>query len=368
MPHNVQTGAQPVRKAEATPAIVHRLHDMVTEEVSLVDRPANKRPFLVVKNEGMNMPHGAEVVAGPNGALTAKPTALTPPAPAQTTKASLSLTKVAQDALANVIADCLAAMTDAQKMVEGATLVETEEEMDAGDVADTLMTCAEDIEDALYSMFGDADVDAQAASTEETAPPGATTPVAQQAPPLDFGKRFEVRRAKRVIAKVEASQLIGTTIQKYGRKLKKERAMRLQQAMTLLSSVISEVMPAVSAAAGEVDTTKAKPPMPPAKDDDVDPKTGKPKKKPGAGAAPAAPPPGAATKSETAEDVTKRVSVLEVELKKANEALASLRKNVTPSNATTVEGTPERVDDGFSWPMDMNSPIEKPGSKNRFGE
>jgi len=53
---------------------LHRLRDIVVEEVSLVDRAANKRRFLVVKRSG-DMPEdenlGAEVVPDDNGGLNA---------------------------------------------------------------------------------------------------------------------------------------------------------------------------------------------------------------------------------------------------------------------------------------------------------
>lgn len=56
-----------------------RLEDLVVEEVSIVDRPANQRRFLTVKNEdGMN-PKGAEIVKDENGNLVTEPnTAQTP--------------------------------------------------------------------------------------------------------------------------------------------------------------------------------------------------------------------------------------------------------------------------------------------------
>lgn len=74
---------------DASKKQVHRLEDLLVEEVSIVDRPANKRPFLMVKSaEGGE--RGAEVVPGEGGALvtetTPTPPAATPPAPAPTQK------------------------------------------------------------------------------------------------------------------------------------------------------------------------------------------------------------------------------------------------------------------------------------------
>lgn len=66
------------------PAQVFRLTDMVVEEVSAVDRAANKRTFLLVKSASGAAPVDGEVVAGENGELTVTkaPGDETPPAPA----------------------------------------------------------------------------------------------------------------------------------------------------------------------------------------------------------------------------------------------------------------------------------------------
>lgn len=49
---------------------VHRLEDLLVEEVSIVDRPANKRRFLAIKNEG-GMSKQVQVQVGEDGKLTA---------------------------------------------------------------------------------------------------------------------------------------------------------------------------------------------------------------------------------------------------------------------------------------------------------
>lgn len=53
---------------------VHRLEELLVEEVSIVDRPANKRRFLTVKSEEA-MQHGKEIVKDENGNLVTEPTA-----------------------------------------------------------------------------------------------------------------------------------------------------------------------------------------------------------------------------------------------------------------------------------------------------
>lgn len=61
-------------KKDAAPAADHavfRLTDMIVEEVSAVDRAANKRTFILVKNaDGVSTPVTGEVVTSPSGELT----------------------------------------------------------------------------------------------------------------------------------------------------------------------------------------------------------------------------------------------------------------------------------------------------------
>lgn len=62
---------------------VTRLVELEVQEISLVDRPANQRKFLVVKSASGDspMPHGAELTHDGKGGLTA-PAAKTDPEPA----------------------------------------------------------------------------------------------------------------------------------------------------------------------------------------------------------------------------------------------------------------------------------------------
>jgi len=57
---------------------VHRLEDLLVEEVSIVDRPANKRRFLAIKNEGGM---SKQVQVGDDGKLTASGDVPQPAAP-----------------------------------------------------------------------------------------------------------------------------------------------------------------------------------------------------------------------------------------------------------------------------------------------
>lgn len=64
-------------KAKRNPEQVYRLRDLEVQEVSLVDRPANQRKFLIVKSENTEneMPKGTELHKNAEGELEDKPEA-----------------------------------------------------------------------------------------------------------------------------------------------------------------------------------------------------------------------------------------------------------------------------------------------------
>jgi len=357
---------------------VHRLHEMITEEVSMVDRAANRRKFLIVKREGDAMPTGAAVTAGPNG-LTTTPAGgagatTTPAADAQpTTKAGATLTKDAQKALADCMDEVLSQLEDAQKLIDGAKIVDDETQMDAGPIVEAMMGAAEMCEDACYATTGQQEPPAEEAGEGAAAPPQQPN---QPGPPLTmgFGKRLAVLQAKRVINKAANAALLRESLAKYGSKMKKERLVRFQQAIDILSSLLGEVVPPAP-----VDTSKAKG-APAAADD--------PKKKKPVPATPTGPsadntPPGAMApnkgktgKADDAEipaavakqltDLQAQVAGLTQQIKKNAESTAAARDAVASSNAAPVEGAPRVVSD-VSWPLDMNDSIEDEKSPNRFG-
>jgi hypothetical protein len=90
----------------------HRLTDILTKEVSIVDRPANRRPFLLVKNEG-GMPQEIKP-DGKGGFVTETPAV----EPAVEVPAGLTVTKATREALVSTI-EKLTAL--ANSTVEGAS-------------------------------------------------------------------------------------------------------------------------------------------------------------------------------------------------------------------------------------------------------
>nr|WP_241768639.1 hypothetical protein [Myxococcus xanthus] len=106
-------------------ASVHRLVDMVVEEVSLVDRAANKHRFLLVKRDGDTMDDAPQDTSQAEGANSAA---------SDTSKADDALLATAQQALEAVttLVEALAS-TDG---IDGVRVVEVAQHLRA--LADTL--------------------------------------------------------------------------------------------------------------------------------------------------------------------------------------------------------------------------------------
>lgn len=319
---------------------VHRLHDMLVEEVSLVDRAANRRKFLLVKRDAMGA--GAQITAKPDGTYTAAGGGGSAPAPntnapapapgaSSTTKASVTLTEEAKGALMEMSQTCIDLCTEALDLCKNAKVVEPGEPMDAQACLDLFAECIGEMEDTIAATFG---VDDEMEG-EGVPPPaeGAAAPVTANAPPLS--KRLELARAQRVLAKAQLEKLGRGLVAKYGARMKKERLLRFQNALNALVAIANEVMPPAP-----VDKTRPAAPV-------------------------AAPPKGAATaptdvaKGAPVADVSKHPTVVELQkqLKAATEKLAALEKSVQPSNAAAVDagsaGKP--AGDDFTWPLDMNA-------------
>jgi hypothetical protein len=371
--------------ASHDPSTVHRLSDMETEEVSLVDRAANKRKFLIVKAEGVPMPQ--EVTARPDGTFTAgAPAPAAPPAaavaPTATTKAGAKLTADAQSALSDLVGMVIDAMTKAQEEIASAEVVETEAEMSADSICEMLSTCAEQCEDACAALVGldemeqDEPLEGEPPTDAQVAEPKAAN---QPGPPLtmSMGKRLDVRLAKRTIAKAHGTHEGRTLLMKYGAKMRKDRFDRFQSALGVLSSIIGEVSPAMSA-----DLLKAKKkPMPPGAPEAGAPEeTGKavkpaavPAPPPGGPQAPNTPPgalaPPGKKKPGAPEPAAKsdHEIALEGTITKLAKQLETLQAPPGRSNAIPVEKSAPAQRDGFSWPMDMNFAPDDDSSGNRFG-
>ncbi|MCP3104274.1 hypothetical protein LZ198_35965 [Myxococcus sp. K15C18031901] len=142
------------------PASVHRLVDMVVEEVSLVDRAANKHRFLLVKRDGDTMDDAPQDTSQAEGASTTSDTA----------KAGDAVLAAAQQALEAVttLVEALAS-TDG---IDGVRVVE---------VAQHLRTLADALENEDEDDEEDVEARAKAANPAPPPQPAAAAP----APSLD---------------------------------------------------------------------------------------------------------------------------------------------------------------------------------------
>jgi len=276
----------PTAPSVDTPPNIHRLTSMEVEEVSLVDRAANKRTFLLVKRHATEktapMPT-TEVTQRPDGTFTAGPasgppsvaapgSSSTPTTPKDADKAlddtptsveagALVLTADMKVALATVLDGALQALTSAKSLVMAAAVAPTEADVRADALVEVLSSVSEALEDSLYAMV-DMESLAAAEAGAASGPPSATEPSTPAV--LAMSKRLAVRTAKRVIAKADASRVAASVLAKYGAKMAKTRKERFKQAMALLSEIMGELEPEV-AAASKPSAKKTDAPTPTAK-------------------------------------------------------------------------------------------------------
>ncbi|WP_408891570.1 hypothetical protein ACJ2CR_19100 [Myxococcus faecalis] len=135
------------------PASVHRLIDMVVEEVSLVDRAANKHRFLLVKRDGDIMDNASQDTSQAEGAS---------PTTSDTSKAEDTVLASAQQALEAVTA-LVEALTSTDG-IDGVRVVEVAQHLRA--LADALEEDEDDSED-------EEDVEARAKAANAAPPPPA---------------------------------------------------------------------------------------------------------------------------------------------------------------------------------------------------
>lgn len=324
---------------------VHRLTNMVTEEVSLVDRAANRKRFYMVKRDNM-AGIGAPVVAGANGQFTAQAAApatapAAAPAQAATHKGKATLLASVQEMLSSVVQEAIDTLTDVLGVVDGATVTEDPAEV-AGveDVLSVLLDVSESVEDSVYAAVPESEGSepaAEAGATEEASPPPAT-------------KRYELLTAKRVIAKGVAASTFAA-LAKRGSKMKKERHSRFMQALTILQHLAAEVAPSVETEKGKKPAkTPAEPTGPTAAN--TPPAAMAPK-----GKTKKVDEPSSAVPAELAKRITEQaetIARLTAEVKKRDEAQAALRSAVAPSNVSSPESASPAARE-FSWPLDMNA-------------
>jgi hypothetical protein len=310
---------------------VHRLRDIVVEEVSLVDRAANQRRFLVVKRS-------AEM-AGENTA-TADTKPETPDAIAKAKKKPAEATGDETVDEAKAKKKPVDDEADEDAATEKARASAKEEEDDADDDQDKPtkkarkqdLVLAAPVKEALLRVLTDvlerlmalANTIKEAEEPEEgdggEMPKEVTTELETVADMLyDANKR---KRAKADVAKA-------------GARMAKDRLDRFQKALSLLADILKELTgtidapPAPTAGAAETGVTKRE----------------------------AAAPQPAAVPGLT--DLVTGIGELTRVVKRQEEELSRMRQARGVSNAIPVEGGRRAEPQDVSWPLDMNRPISR---------
>jgi len=278
---------------------IFRLRDIETEEVSIVDRAANKRRFLLVKREnGMGDTNlGPEVIVDDNGSYaTDGDTSQEDVDVADDTqgieKQKFTIPRPVKTAVTRMLTDASVRLASVLKAVEGAEA--TDEKLDMplpAPIAQELRTIAQRI------------MGYPAAKMNDGVAPIDPKPVAE-------------------------------SVEKAGARIARSRLMRLQNVLTSLESLVKELV-------GE---SEKKPDGPNAgsaqvsKSDEV-----------------------AETKmlgeiSQLTKTVERQMEIQ----KRQEEELEKIRKSVVGPNSIPVDGgdAPAAAED-VSWPMDMNRPINK---------
>jgi hypothetical protein len=301
---------------------IHRLHDMEVEEVSLVDRPANKRPFLVVKR---STEMGAEVIPDGNGGFTTNvPTV------------KLELPKGMKEGLAGELEKLSTLAGELGKEVGKAKEVELEEGSMPMGLPQELTEKVEELKlswGALQEMLKPpAPEPAEAEGGEEEMPGAAPAPPSPAPTEMAFRDGAVEKAIDEAIAKV-------------GRKMSKDRLDRFRQALSVLFSVMNEL--AGEEGAAPVATPGAPQTTAPRSPADV------------AARAPALSKAEEASVVEAIGGLTTMVRSLVAKSAEQDQRIEAMSKARQGGNALPVEGSKHERPEDVSWPLDMNRPIDR---------
>lgn len=314
---------------------VHRLTDMEVEEVSLVDRPANKRPFLVVKrSEGM----GTELRPDGSGGFTRV---------AETEK-KLELPEGIQAGLVQELEKIGTLATDLAKEVKGGKEVKPKEGEPPTPLPEELKAGLGELKDAWGMLMGMLKPPApapQPGAEGEGAPSAEGMPGATPAPPGPSNTELRWREAEK--AAVDA------VVEKVGAKMSKDRLNRFKQALSVLMGMFNEL---AGEEAGAGPGAGAAPPAGAPQTSD-----------PGGLGDVAARAPMTMSKADqdalvaTLAQLTTKVGEMQTAQAQQNERITTIGKSRSAGNAVPVEGGNPRKqsDERVSWPLDMNRPIDR---------
>jgi hypothetical protein len=314
---------------EVSPGGVMRLVDMEVKEVSLVDRPANKRPFLVVKRSDEDMPP-TQVQPDGKGGFTAAAKAGPPPMPPGAGGEEPGKKKPKAVGKLDVppgFKEMMGPMLGkaSEKLKELADAVSSSSPAEISDDGEMPGVPAE-FSDALGAIQGTLDKLSSMWPSAPTAPEGGNAEGEEPPMPTEMQMRASLDNLAKVFGRGKLEKAV---IEKVGAKMAKERFAMLQQAYDQLGSLIGQLAPQAQQQA----------------------------------------PAGALGKSNApTEDLLKSIEGMLTPLvdgmkklggavKKQRDDINTIQKSRGIPNSAAVEreGTPiSKSDDDFRWPVDLN--------------
>ncbi len=335
---------------------VHRLEELLVEEVSIVDKPANKRRFLAVKSEDGMPNKGTEIVTDDAGNLVTDPAA-TNGKPDPDPSSTLTLKVDAEGKILSVVTEAavptpelanrFAAVGKGLEVIEKRLSIDPEMRRgifrELGDVMGRVQSVLATTDVAridrgeggstlvpiLGKELGEISKVLGVLARKLT-----TTSAKKNA---DDPTPEEIKGFEALVVSIEAA------VEKRGAKMGKGRLGKFRGAMKVLQEILSELDKdrhlGDPQGGGKPAFPGAKPPFPPKK----------PAKKADEAAVPEA-----VTKAMTT--LTETVSKLEGIVKAQGKVIHDFRKRPGVSNVLPVEGS-ERIqksDDETHWPLDMN--------------
>jgi hypothetical protein len=312
---------------------VHELTDIVVEEVSLVDRAANKRKFLVVKRSSEM---STELQADGKGGFTAGAAPVDkagygkepPPKDKkkEKTKKALELPPGAKEMMGPILTRATEKITEVLDMVNSSSAAEVPEDGTMPGVPEEVWA---GLMDAMKLMSQLEALYPKAAPAPEEGAEYEAEGEGGEAEPTEMQMR------------AQWETLTKRMIQKVGAKMSKDRLSRFEQALSVLGSILGELQ---TAQANEPAPTMAAP------------------------AKAAGPKPAPARKqeadlfSEKLSEVTKSITGLATVVQRQAADLAAIKKTRGVGNAAQVESSSSReAPKDVSWPLDMNRPVTRDG-------
>lgn len=331
MTQNVMQTRVSVAKAASG---VHRLTDMLVEEVSLVDRAANQRKFLIVKRDtaqkGSTM--ATEVTPNGKGGFTAAGAAAKSGGDEKdkTKKSKLEKLDAVPPGFKQMMAPLLSKASERLQ-----ALADAVDKAPEGEVDDegTLPSAPADFSSELSAIIRllDQACNVWPASAPDAPAEGEAPPEGAEAPPdLEMREKMVTKLAKGLGFNPDA-----VLVRKVGAKMSKERLSRFEAALDTLGSLLGELRNA--------------PPAPAAKSKSKDEEEDAEKR--------------LTQKMEVVVDaklkgVLGAIEKLTSVVVKQKDELANVRKARPSGNSLPVEETTPVVKshpEDVSWPLDMNS-------------